>query len=187
MGRFLYPNQYYRSTYAIDFEHLYRLGYRGVLFDIDNTLVPHDAMTDERSRELLTRLRVIGFSICFVSNNREPRVANFVKELHVDGLPDPQYIFKAAKPRALGYLQGVRKLGLKRRQVFFIGDQLLTDIWGANNARIPCILVRPVAKETKLQIKLKRILEKPVIRMYLRKHRILGRISHHRDTRKHSR
>ena len=170
MGRFLYPNEYYCSTYEIDFEHLYRLGYRGILFDIDNTLVPHDAMSDERSRALLKKLRAMGFSICFVSNNHEPRVANFVKELHVEGLPDPQYVFDASKPRAKGYLEGIERMKLRHEQVVFVGDQLLTDVWGANNARIPSILVKPVAKETKLQIKLKRILEKPVLWRYLKKH-----------------
>ena len=170
MGRFLYPNEYYTSTYVIDFEHLYRLGYRGILFDIDNTLVPHDSMSDERSRALLKSLREIGFSVCFVSNNGEPRVANFVKELHVEGLPDPQYVFKAGKPKASGYLKGIEIMGLKHSQVIFIGDQLLTDVWGANNAKLPCILVQPVAPETKLQIKLKRILEKPVLWRYRKKH-----------------
>ena len=170
MGHFLYPNAYYTSAYNIDFENLYRSGFRGILFDIDNTLVPHDAMTDERSRALLRKLREIGFSICFVSNNREPRVANFVAELHVDGLPDPLYIYKAAKPRGQGYIDGIRKMKLRPSEVIFIGDQLLTDIWGANNARLPSILVQPVAKETKIQIKLKRILEKPVLWMYLRHH-----------------
>lgn len=174
MGRFLYPNAYYTSTYAINFRNLYRAGFRGILFDIDNTLVPHDAMSDERSRALLRSLREMGFSVCFVSNNAEPRVANFVAELHVEGLPDPQYIFKAAKPRGQGYIDAIRRMGLHHSQVIFIGDQLLTDIWGANNARLPSILVQPVAPETKLQIKLKRILEKPVIRAYLCKHPLRG-------------
>ncbi len=174
MGRFLYPNEYYSSTYAIDFDHYYRQGYRGLIFDIDNTLVPHDAMTDARSRALLKKLREIGFSICFVSNNDEPRVANFVSELHEEGLPDPKYIYKAAKPRANGYIKAARAMKLRRGRILFVGDQLLTDIWGANNARITSILVQPVAGETKLQIKLKRILEKPVLWLYLRKHPLKG-------------
>ena len=95
---------------------------------------------------------------------------NFVKELHVDGLPDPQYVFKAGKPKSTGYLKGVEIMKLRRSQVLFIGDQLLTDVWGANNAGIPCILVQPVAPEKKLQIKLKRILEKPVLWRYRKKH-----------------
>ena len=172
MSNIFFPSELISSTYRIDFERLYEEGYRGILFDIDNTLVPHDAMTDERSRELLKKLREIGFSVCFVSNNREPRVADFVKELHVDGLPDPKYIFKAAKPKPTGYLEAVRSMGLRRGQVVFVGDQLLTDIWGANNARISSILVKPVARETKLQIKLKRILEKPVLWRYRKKHKI---------------
>ena len=67
MSKFLFPTEYYDSTYSIDFEHYYRLGYRAVLFDIDNTLVPHDFPSDERSEELLHRLMTIGFRVCFVS------------------------------------------------------------------------------------------------------------------------
>jgi HAD superfamily phosphatase (TIGR01668 family) len=168
MGRFLFPNEYYTSTYAIDFNHIYRLGYRGLLFDIDNTLVPHDAMTDERSRALLESLRRTGFSICFVSNNHEPRVADFVKELHVEGLPDPQYVFLAHKPMAQGYIKGIQKMRLRRSKVLFIGDQLFTDIWGARRAGIFSILTKPIHPREEIQIVLKRRLEAIVLFFYHR-------------------
>ena len=45
-----YPGEYVDSTYEIDFDALYREGYRGIIFDIDNTLVPHGAPADERAR-----------------------------------------------------------------------------------------------------------------------------------------
>ena len=61
MFKIFYPDEYYDSTYSIDFEKLYREGYRGVIFDIDNTLVPHGAPADERSIAFFNQLKEIGF------------------------------------------------------------------------------------------------------------------------------
>ena len=47
-----YPSEDIRSTYDIDFERYYKEGYRGVIFDVDNTLVPHNAPADERAKKL---------------------------------------------------------------------------------------------------------------------------------------
>ncbi len=166
MAHFLFPSEYYESTYAIDFQKYYDLGYRGILFDIDNTLVPHDKMHDDRSRALFKKLKDIGFKVCFVSNNEEPRVKEFNDEVNVE------YVYKAGKPKAEGFLKGVKKLNIKRSTTIFIGDQLFTDIWGANNAKIHSILVNPLDKEIKYYIVLKRILEFPIKKMYLTKHKI---------------
>ena len=66
----LYPDKYLKSTYAIDFEQLYDQGFRGILFDIDNTLVPHGAPADERAKELFRKLHAMGFNTCLISNNK---------------------------------------------------------------------------------------------------------------------
>ena len=84
-----YPSEYYTSTYVIDFAEYYKKGYRGILFDIDNTLVPHNAPATKEAIRLIHRLKEIGFGICLVSNNKEPRVAEFNKPL------DVKYIYKA--------------------------------------------------------------------------------------------
>ena len=166
MAGFLFPTEYYESTYSIDFKRYYDLGYRGIIFDIDNTLVPHDAMHDERSRKLFKELSDIGFKICFVSNNDEPRVKKFNEEVNAF------YVFKAGKPKRTGFLKAIYKMGTRRGNTLFVGDQLFTDIWGANNAKVHSILVNPVAAETKYYIVLKRILEIPFKKIYLRKHKI---------------
>ena len=57
MGKFLFPDEYYDSTYSINFGKLYKQGYRAVLFDIDNTLVPHDAPSDDRAKDLIRRMK----------------------------------------------------------------------------------------------------------------------------------
>ena len=70
-----YPDRYLDSAYQIPFEELYKKGYRGIIFDVDNTLVPHGAPADGQSVKLFERLRELGFSTCILSNNKEPRVA----------------------------------------------------------------------------------------------------------------
>ena len=75
--RNLYPKDYVDSTYAIDFKKLYEQGYRGVIFDVDNTLVPHNAPADDRAKALFKELHEIGFQALLLSNNKEPRVKTF--------------------------------------------------------------------------------------------------------------
>ena len=72
-----YPDRYVDSAYSIPYRELYSQGYRGIIFDVDNTLVPHGAPADTASKELFEELRAIGFSHCILSNNKEPRVAPF--------------------------------------------------------------------------------------------------------------
>ena len=64
MFRTFFPDEYLDSTYVIDFEKLYAQGYRGLIFDIDNTLVPHGAPADKRAKALFKRLKKIGFQCC---------------------------------------------------------------------------------------------------------------------------
>ena len=88
-----YPGEYLDSTYVIDFDRLYEEGYRGIIFDIDNTLVPHGAPADERACALFAHLKELGFQCMLLSNNKEPRVKLFNDAVHVS------YIYKAGKPK----------------------------------------------------------------------------------------
>lgn len=161
----LYPRIMKKSAYDVDYEALYQKGYRGILFDIDNTLVEHGAPANEQAIALVRRLTEIGYGICFVSNNKEPRVKSFCDAV---GAP---YIFKAGKPKGAGYTRGMELLGLKKEQVLAIGDQIFTDTWGANRAGIYSILVGQIGKKEEIQIVLKRKLEYFVIKSYQRKQR----------------
>lgn len=169
MFRIFYPREYYDSTYSINFAKYYHMGYRGVIFDIDNTLVEHDAPADERAIRLIKKLKSLGFSVCFLSNNDEERVAMFNEPL------DAKYIFKAGKPLAKGYREAMSVMGTDETNTMFVGDQLFTDIWGANNAKIRSVLVKPIAKHEEIQIVLKRIPEKLILHFYKKKHKIRTR------------
>jgi HAD superfamily phosphatase (TIGR01668 family) len=158
--RNLYPKSFAASAYSIDYEKLYKKGYRGIIFDIDNTLVGHDKPATEESVELAMRLKDIGFRLMIVSNNDEPRVKSFADEL---GIP---YVFKAKKPSKDGYLKAVLLMGTTLKTTFAVGDQLITDIWGANRAGIFNIRVNPLYKEEPPKIVFKRKLEKIILFFY---------------------
>ena len=163
-----YPKEYRNSTYEIDFEKLYRQGYRGILFDIDNTLVPHDAPATDQSVELFRRLHETGFQTCLISNNKEPRVTPFAEAMKTP------YVYKAGKPSRRGYEEGMKRMGTDRSNTLFIGDQLFTDVWGANRTGIYSILVKPMDPREEIQIVLKRYLEKIVLFFYLKKQKKKG-------------
>lgn len=158
-----YPDDYMASTYVIPFEKLYEEGYRGVIFDIDNTLVPHGAPADKRAKELFERLKKIGFSSCLISNNQEPRVKMFNEEIQTN------YIFDAHKPSTRNYVRAMEIMGTDRSNTVFVGDQLFTDVWGAKRAGIHNILVKPIHPKEEIQIVLKRYLERIVLYFYKKK------------------
>lgn len=159
LSRF-YPDRIEKSVYDIDFENLYSLGKRGILFDIDNTLVEHGADADKQSEGLFVRLHAIGFKTCIISNNDEERVQRFNKNIKTD------YVFKAGKPKKRGYISGMKIMGTGPLETIFIGDQIFTDIYGAKRAGIDNILVERISDAEEIQIVLKRIFEKIVLRSY---------------------
>lgn len=158
-----YPTKYLDSTYEIDFEELYESGVRGVLFDIDNTLVPHGAPADERAKQLFTRLKELGIGACLISNNQLGRVKSFADSVGA------AYIENAHKPSVKGYQAAMKRIGCTTENTVFVGDQLFTDIYGANRTGIPTILVKPIHPKEEIQIVLKRYLEKIVLFFYMRK------------------
>ena len=157
-----YPDEYVDSTYGLPFEELYQKGYRGIIFDVDNTLVPHGAPADARALELFARLKKIGFSTCVLSNNKEPRVAPFAKKV------DSPYIFKGNKPSRKGYQKAMQLMKTNVSNTLFIGDQLFTDVWGARRTGLYSILVKPINPKEEIQIVLKRYLEAVVLWFYRR-------------------
>lgn len=157
-----YPDDYMDSTYVIDFEKLYEKGYRGVIFDIDNTLVPHGAPADDRAKALFARLKSMGFQCCLISNNQLPRVQMFNEEIQV------KFIENAHKPSVKSYERAMEMIGTSKKNTLFVGDQLFTDVFGARRTGIYSILVKPIHPKEEIQIVLKRYLEKIVLHFYLK-------------------
>ena len=155
-----YPDMKLNSVYEVDFDRLYKKGIRGLIFDIDNTLVPHGADADERIEKLFSELKKMGFKTFLLSNNKLERVKRFNANIR------SLYIYKAGKPNAVNYIKAMRMMGTGKENTVFIGDQLFTDIWGAKKAGISTILLNPIDKKEEIQIVLKRYLEKIVLNTY---------------------
>ncbi len=157
-----FPDSYVDSLFEVDFQTLFDEGYRGIVFDVDNTLVPHGAHGDERAIAFFKKLRDIGYVTLLLSNNAEPRVKSFKEEV---GATD--YIYKANKPARSGYIKAMEMLGTDRSTTLFCGDQIFTDIWGANRSGIRTIMTKPVIKwREEPQIILKRLVEAVVLAVY---------------------
>ena len=160
--RRFYPNQCVDSVYQIDFDSWYQKGYRGVMFDVDNTLVPHGADATPEAVAFFQKLRQIGFETCLISNNKEERVRRFA--VPVESL----YLFKAGKPAKTGYRKAMERMGTTPENTLFVGDQLFTDVYGARRTGVYSILTKPIHPKEEIQIVLKRYLEKIVLFFYQR-------------------
>ncbi len=165
---FLYPSATGRSTYDLPYEMMYDEGVRAILFDIDNTLVPHGAPADDRARALFDRLRETGFKTCLVSNNKEMRVKSFADDV------GSSYVYKAGKPGKKGYLRAMELTGTDVSSTVLVGDQIFTDLAGANLLGMRTVLVKPIHPREEIQIVLKRFLEFFVLtayRLYIKRHK----------------
>lgn len=158
-----YPKHYVSSAYVIPYRELYDKGIRGVIFDVDNTLVPHDAPADSRAKKLFQEFHNMGMETCLLSNNRKPRVAAFAKCV------GSKYIFKGGKPSVKGYQKAMELMGTSRDTTIFVGDQLFTDVYGANRTGICSYLVKPIHPKEEIQIVMKRYLEAVVLYFYRKK------------------
>jgi HAD superfamily phosphatase (TIGR01668 family) len=139
---------------------LYQEGYRGILFDIDNTLVGHGADATPRAIELFERLKKIGFKTCLISNNSDARVRRFNRQIGTN------YIHKANKPATKNYIRATKIMGTRIDNTVFVGDQLFTDVFGANRIGMMTYLVKPIHPKEEIQIVIKRRFERIVLYFY---------------------
>ena len=158
-----YPDEDVASAYDIPYDALYKKGIRGVIFDVDNTLVPHDAPADERAKRLFSHLRALGMDTCLLSNNKEPRVAAFA-----EAVGGSNYIYKGGKPGVKNYKKAMELMGTGLQSTIFVGDQLFTDVYGAKRTGIKSFLVKPINPREEIQIVLKRYPEALILFFYRR-------------------
>ena len=135
MFRRYYPYARVTGVFAIDYKKLYEDGFRGIIFDIDNTLVHNGDDSTPEVDALFEKLCEIGFSTVLLSNNTEERILRFIKNI------DVPYIHEADKPQPDGFKKALELLGTASDKTLCIGDQIFTDIYGANKCDIPSILV----------------------------------------------
>ncbi len=149
-----YPWAWASSVFAIDYGKLQARGYKGILFDIDNTLVHHGADASPEVEELFRQLRTMGLKTLLLSDNSAERIERFNRNI---GVP---YIAEAGKPDPAAYRRGAEMLGLQVEEVVCIGDQVFRDIRGANRCGMASILVDFIRLPRETHYGKKRVLEK---------------------------
>ena len=160
MLKILFPNDYIESIFSLDVFQLKKDGIKGIIFDIDNTLVEHGADASEKAIQLFQTLKEIGFQLCLISNNGKERVERFNKEIGVN------YIYKAHKPAKKNYIKAMELMKTSVKETVFVGDQLFTDVYGANRVGMYSFLVKPISPKEEIQIVIKRRLERIVLHYY---------------------
>lgn len=137
----LIPDLHVDSIYDIDMQALKQRGVKGIITDLDNTLIEWDRpQATPRLMEWLNRLKQEGFQVIVVSNNNQVRVSAFADPI---GIP---YIHAAKKPTRTPFQDAVQRLGLSPKEIVVIGDQMFTDVLGGNRSGLYTILVVPVAQ-----------------------------------------
>lgn len=159
-----YPDLRVGRVQDIDLDFLRRRNIKGVLLDIDNTLVPmHVKEADENAVRWIERLKSEGFKVCIVSNASHKRVIKFNERLKV-------YAFhRASKPGTKIFLEALRLMDIRPEEAAMVGDQIFTDIYGGNRLNMYTILVNPIDPREAFWIQIKRFPEKIVLASHGRK------------------
>ena len=145
----------------ISVELLNKLNIKALILDVDNTLSTHHGMVlCDGLSDWLNNMRENGIKLVILSNSTKKRVKPFAEKIDLD------FLSTGLKPLFTGYLRAVKRLGVKKRQVAIVGDQIFTDVLGGNSVFIKTILLTPIKPETSLRFRFKRKLEKIVYKLY---------------------
>ncbi len=157
------PKYLIKDIYSIDDDFLKLNRTKGIIFDIDNTLVGFTvAKPDEKVKDFIESLKNRGIKVAIASNNKAQRVTLFCEELDVD------FVWRACKPLPFALLKIARKMQLRPKNIMLVGDQVFTDVWGANFIGMTSVMVDIIDTKETFTFKLKRALEKPIIKAKIR-------------------
>ncbi|MGL5512638.1 MAG: YqeG family HAD IIIA-type phosphatase [Sporomusa sp.] len=160
MLKLLTPCLVVDTLYDIDLDMLKRRGIRGIILDLDNTIIPWNSPDlCPNMRNWLSQLEGHGLKLCLVSNNKEKRVSQIAAQC---GAP---FIARALKPFPTGFRQAVNTMALDPVQVAVVGDQLFTDMLGGNRLGLFTIWVKPLTTQEFFGTKITRQLEKLAVHL----------------------
>lgn len=157
MDKFV-PDLFYQNVYSIDYKKLKKMGIKCLIFDLDNTISSYEVNEpDKKIKELFYNLNK-DFKIILLSNNTKNRVRPFKEKLNVDSS------YKSGKPFKKKYQKVLDIYGYKDTEIACIGDQLLTDVLGANKMGFTSILVNPISPNEPFRTKINRFFERKIIK-----------------------
>ncbi len=150
--------EYFRSITDITPDFLRKNDIRGLILDVDNTLTTHDNPVPAKGvKEWIATMRNNKIRLIIVSNNHMPRVKPFADMLEID------FVCDGRKPLTVGFREALKKIGLPKENISAVGDQIFTDVLGANLFGVRMLYTAPIEKEKTTFFKVKRFLEKPFL------------------------
>lgn len=170
MLNLFYPYEYAESVFTINYEQLYKNGIRGLIFDIDNTLVHHGDDSTPEIDALFSKIHSLGLKTVLLTNNDEKRVQRFIKNI------DTLYVCDAEKPSPSGYRKALTLLGIKKEEAVCIGDQIFTDVFGANRSGIASILVKFIRLDSETYFGKRREAENIILKLYSKSKKYRNRL-----------
>jgi len=163
MDKFV-PDIYQKSIFSINYEALKNAGIKCLLFDLDNTIAPVNINEpDKKCKDLFEDLKDMGFKIIIISNNSKSRVAPFKNILNVDAA------HSSRKPLKTKYLRILKIYDFKDTEVAAIGDQLITDVFGANRMGFTSVFVNQISNNEAFSTKINRKIEKIIMKKLIKK------------------
>lgn len=158
------PDEHVKSILEINPKHLQERGIKGIITDLDNTLVEWDRPSaTPQLIKWFEEIKEHNIIVTIVSNNNEERVKAFSDPLQIP------FIFRARKPMVRAFNQALSQMGIKKEEAVVIGDQLLTDVLGGNRSGFHTILVVPVAQSDGFFTKFNRFAERGILNWFRKK------------------
>ncbi len=166
MDNFL-PNIYQKSIYTIDYKKLKKSGIRCLVFGLNNTIAPLGTkVPTKRLQDLFEDLKEMGFKLIILSNSKKSRVEPFKEYLNVDSA---YYSYKPLKKK---YKRIMHLYGFKETEIACIGNQLITDVYGANRMKFTSILVNSISSIDYASTKLIKFIDSLIINKLTKSDRI---------------
>ena len=160
----LYPKELLNKVEEITIQFIQKNKLKALILDVDNTLIDYNKNLSDEKIEWVKNLKGQGVKLYILSNtNKKEKVEKVANKLEIP------YIYFAKKPSKKGFLKIQKKLELKPEQIGVVGDQIFTDVIGANRSKMFSILVKPLAEKDLWMTRVKRPIENLVIKNYLKK------------------
>ena len=165
----IYPKEYLNSVKNINLGLLNKNNIKGLILDVDNTLINLDKKMPAGVSDWAKNLKAQGIKICILSNSNHLNKVEAVAKIL-----DVPYIFFGKKPLKSGFLRARDILKLPNENIAVVGDQIFTDIIGANRCNMFSILVKPIEEKDYLITRIKRPIEKFIIKRFEKNKRKLS-------------
>lgn len=160
----LEPKLIYKGVQYIEFSELKKRKIEGILLDIDNTLIDYSKKLSNEVIDWVDKAREQGFKLCILSNsNKLEKITKVADKLKME------YISFAKKPSKTGYLKAAKLLNLENSKIAMVGDQVFTDVLGANKVGMLSIYVEPINKKEYWYTKWKRPIESMILKYFKNK------------------